>query len=103
MNIGLSACYREPIEVYVHKFTKKWGGFLKVDLLSPKKDAYPLLRGDKPFVLPIGLAGAKIVGKVEKGYALKTSELQFHVFLEGLAMYTSNELYKELAATTYLV
>jgi hypothetical protein len=102
MNIGLSACYREPIEAYVHKFTKKWGGFLKVDLLSPKNDTYPLLRGDRPFMLPIGSAGAKIIGKVEKGYALKTSELQLHVFREGLAGYTTNELHKELVATAYL-
>jgi hypothetical protein len=61
-----------------------------------------LLRGDRPFVLPIGSAGAKITGKVEKGYALKTSELQLHVFREGLAGYTTNELHKELVATAYL-
>jgi hypothetical protein len=61
-----------------------------------------LLRGDRPFVLLIGSAGAKIIGKVEKGYALKTSELQLHVFHEGLAGYTTNELHKELAATAYL-
>jgi hypothetical protein len=41
MNIGLSARYREPIEAYVHKLTKKWDGFLKVDLLSQKRTHIP--------------------------------------------------------------
>ena len=49
MNIKLVTHYREPISALVHPQTKKWLGFLKVDLLNPSTDGIVLLRGDRIF------------------------------------------------------
>lgn len=48
------------------------------------------------------MAGAKIIGKVEKGYTMKALELLLHVFYKGLVGYNASGLYKEVASVAYL-
>jgi hypothetical protein len=51
MNISLASCYRKPVSALIHPHTKKWLGFLKVDLLNPNTDGISLLKGDRIFTL----------------------------------------------------
>ena len=67
MNIKLATRYREPVSALVHPQTKKWLGFLKVDLLNPSTDGLALLKGDRIFTLQLQDL-SYVIGKIEKGF-----------------------------------
>jgi hypothetical protein len=66
MGIALAQRFCEPISALIHRQTKNWLGFIKVDLQNPQKDAIALLKGDRIFTLQLK-SSDYVIGKVEKG------------------------------------
>jgi hypothetical protein len=51
MGIPLASRFCEPVSALIHRQSKAWLGFLKVDLQNPEKDAIALLKGERIFTL----------------------------------------------------
>jgi hypothetical protein len=103
MNIPLSTCYREPVSALIHPHTKKWLGFLKVDLLNPNTDGIALLKGDRIFTLQLQDLNY-VIGKIEKGFDFPSTAAnrRFHLESPILARYASRNLLGKLICLGYL-
>ena len=97
MNIKLNARYREPVSAIVHLHTKKWLGFLKIDLLNPNSDGIALLKREQIFTLQLQDL-SYVIGKVEKGFEFSSTASNRHLSLASpiLAQYASRSLLEEL-------
>jgi hypothetical protein len=51
MGIPLASRFCELVSALIHRQSKAWLGFLKIDLQNPKKDAIALLKGEQIFTL----------------------------------------------------
>ena len=65
MTIPLGTTYSNPIDIGLNAVTKHWAGFIKIQLLHPRKDGIALLQGQRAFVMEMQ-DGEKVIGKVEK-------------------------------------
>jgi hypothetical protein len=103
MNIPLSTRYREPVSALIHPHTKKWLGFLKVDLLNPNTDGIALLKGDRLFILQLQDLNY-MIGKIEKGFDFPSTAANRRLHLESpiLARYAFRNLLGELIRLGYL-
>jgi hypothetical protein len=103
MNIKLATRYREPISAIVHPHTKKWLGFLKVNLLNPNVDGIALLKGERIFTLQLQDL-SYVIGKIEKGFEFPSIAANRRLGLSSpiLAHYTSRQLLGELIRLGYL-
>ena len=103
MGIKLASRYREPVSALVHPQTKKWLGFLKVDLLNPSIDGNALLKGDRLFTLQLQDL-SYVIGKIEKGFDFSSTATNRRLCLTSpvLTTYTSHSLLGELIRLGYL-
>ena len=103
MNIKLANRYREPVSALVHPQTKKWLGFLKVDLLNPSTDGLALLKGNRIFTLQLQDL-SYVIGKIEKGFEFSTTAANRRLSLASpiLARFSSRALLGELIRLGYL-
>lgn len=74
----------------VHPQTKKWLGFLKVDLLNPSIDGIALLQGHRIFTLQLQDL-SYVIGKIEKGFEFSSTAANRRLTLASpvLARYAS--------------
>ena len=103
MNIQLATRYRKPVLALVHPQTKKWLGFLKVDLLNPSTDGIALLRGERIFTLQLQDL-SYVIGKIEKGFEFSSIAANRRLSLTSpiLSRYTSRSFLGELIRLGYL-
>jgi hypothetical protein len=103
MNIKLATRYREPVSAIIHPQTKKWLGFLKVDLLNSNADGIALLKGERIFTLQLQDL-SYIIGKIEKRFEFPSTAANRRLGLSSpiLARYTSRQLLGELIRSGYL-
>ena len=74
MKIELGRTFSGPVMAFVYNSTsrgKKWSGYLEVDLRHHQQDAYPLLTGNRTFILELN--GKLTRGKIGKGLDLLSS------------------------------
>jgi hypothetical protein len=103
MGISLVQRFRKPISALIHRQTKNWLGFLKVDLQNPQKDAIVLLKGDRIFTLQLK-SSDYVIGKVEKGFDFTSTANNRRLGLQSptLSNYTSRHLLREFIRLGYL-
>lgn len=102
MNIPLAPRYREPVSAIIHKESKSWLGFLRVDLLKPEIDGIDLLKGDRVFTLQLQNS-EYVIGKVEKGFEFTSSAINRRLKLKSsiLSSFSSRQLLGELTQLGY--
>lgn len=74
MEIELGRTFSGPVTAFVYNSTsggKIWSGYLEVDLRHRQQDAYPLLTGNRTFILELN--GKLTRGKIGKGLDLPSS------------------------------
>lgn len=103
MNIKLATRYRELVSALVHPQTKKWLGFMKVDLLNPSTDGVALLKCERIFSLQLQDL-SYVIGKVEKGFDFASTASNRRLSLTSpiLARFSSRALLGELIRLGYL-
>jgi hypothetical protein len=103
MGIPLASQFREPISAFIHRQSKAWLGFLKVDLQNPEKDAIALLKGERIFTLQLQ-SFVYVIGKVEKGFDFPSTANNRRLGLQSptLSTYTSRHLLRDLIRLGYL-
>jgi hypothetical protein len=103
MNVKLATRYKESVSALVHPQTKKWLGFMKVDLLNPNTDGTALLKGERIFTLQLQDL-SYVIGKIEKGFKFSSTATNRRLSLANpiLARYASRALMGELIRLDYL-
>ncbi|KAG0595518.1 hypothetical protein M758_UG173200 [Ceratodon purpureus] len=102
MKIPLSNRFREPVSAIVNRRTHEWLSFLRVDLLNPEVDALALLQRHRVFALQMHNSEL-VIGKVEKGYELRSTANNRRLQITGpsLSTYNSRDLLAELIKIYY--
>ena len=101
--IPIAQCFKEPISAIIHKETRNWLGFIKVDLLNPHKDGIALLKGDRLFALQ--LQNSKyVIAKIEKGFEFNSTAANHSLQIQNpiLNQFRSRDLLDEFTKLGFL-